>query len=125
MSDHRQLKKQVSALLAGLGRDADEVAESLEEAGVKGVPKSNRTCAIALYLNAAIGADPRIRSVAVGHCSLLVDLAAPPDFRHAGRLAVQLPKPVRRFVTAFDAQHYPKITRRTTEAPRTAVSPAG
>ena len=116
MSDRRQLKKQTRALLTGLGTCPDEVAESLQAAGVHGVPKNNRSCAIALYLAALMGSDPRIRSVNVGHCSLLIDTAAPPDFRPAGRLQVQLPKPVRQFVAAFDAQKYPTITRRQSES---------
>jgi hypothetical protein len=48
MSDLRQLKKQTSALLDGLGSGPDEVAESLEAAGVHGVPKDNRSCAVAV-----------------------------------------------------------------------------
>jgi hypothetical protein len=122
MSDHRQLKKQASALLAELGRDPAEVAESLHEAGVQGVPKDNRACAVALYLTALTGSDPRIRSVAVGHCSLLIDTAAPPDFHPAGWLLVQLPKPVRRFVAAFDAHQYPMITRQQAVSSQPSVT---
>lgn len=122
MSTHRRLKKQASALLAELGHDPDEVAQSLHEAGVQGVPKSNRGCAVALYLGAVMGSDPCVRSVAVGHCTVLVNTAAPPDFRPAGWLFVQLPKPVRRFVAAFDDQEYPMITRRQVVGPDTTYS---
>lgn len=59
MSDLRQLKKQTSALLDGLGTGPDEVAESLEAAGVHGVPKDNRSCAVAVYVSALMGSDPR------------------------------------------------------------------
>jgi hypothetical protein len=58
-----------------------------------------------------MGADPRVRSVTVGHCSMVIALATP-DLRPAGRLLVQLPKPVRRFVSAFDALKYPDNIRR-------------
>lgn len=111
MGDHRELKRQAGDLLAELGRDPDEVAAALEAAGVRGDPRSNQSCAVALYLNAAMGADPRIRSVAVGPCTVLLDMAAPPDRRPAGKLQVQLPKAVRRFVAAFDARQYPEVTR--------------
>jgi hypothetical protein len=66
---------------------------------------------VALYLNALMGAEPSVRGITVGHCSLLVDLVQPADRRPAGRLLIQLPKPVRRFVAAFDARQYPAVVR--------------
>jgi hypothetical protein len=124
MSDHRELKKQTRGLLSGLGTCPDEVAESLEAAGVHGIPKNNRSCAVALYLTALMGSDPRVRSVNVGHCSLLIDTAAPPEFRASGRLQVQLPKPVRQFVAAFDAQTYPTIMRQQPLDPPSVLTTA-
>jgi hypothetical protein len=128
VGDHRQLKQQAGALLAELGRDPDEVAATLEAAGVRGDPRSNLSCAVALYLNASMGSDPRIRSVAVGPCTVLLDMAAPPGRRPAGKLQVQLPKAVRRFVAAFDARQYPEVTRppaagADSPAPPTAPEP--
>jgi hypothetical protein len=111
VSHHRRLKQQTNQLLAGLGGSPDEVAVTLEAAGVHGVPKSNQSCAIALYLTALMGSDCGVRSVAIGPCSLVMEIISPPDGRPAGRLLVQLPKPVRRFVAAFDAQEYPMLTR--------------
>jgi hypothetical protein len=111
MSDRRQLKQETRAVLTGLGTNADEVARSLASAGINGVPKNNRSCAVALYLNALIGADKRVQSIKVGHCSLFIDLASASGTRPAGRLQVQLPKPVRQFVAAFDAHSYPAVTR--------------
>ncbi len=111
MSQIRQIKKKTSGLLAELGDSPDEVAETLRATGVRGVPRDNRSCAVALYLSALVGSEPSIRSVAVGHCSLTINLVAPRDSRPAGRLQVQLPKPVRRFVAAFDARQYPTVTR--------------
>ena len=110
MSEYRQLKRQVGDLLVGLGTTADEVASTLDAAGVRGTPRSNRSCPIALYLSAVMCADPRVRSVTVGHCSMVIALVAP-DLRPAGRLLVQLPKPVRHFVSAFDALRYPENVR--------------
>jgi hypothetical protein len=65
MSEYRQLKRQVGDLLVGLGTTADEVASSLGASGVRGTPRSNRTCPVALYLSAIMGADPRVRSVTI------------------------------------------------------------
>lgn len=125
MSHLRQLKKQTSSLLAELGTNADEVAASLARAGVQGLPKSNRFCAVAVYLTAVMGADPRIRSVAVGPCSLVVNLVRPKDSKPAGRLLVQLPKAARQFVSAFDAGAFPEIERPLAPAAATAVVTVG
>jgi hypothetical protein len=111
MGDLRQIKKRVGALLDDLGRSPDEVASSLQAAGVQGVPRSNSSCAIALYAAALMKTDPRIRSVAVGPCSLEVTLVRPEDARPGGRLSVQLPKAVRGFVAGFDAEAYPMVRR--------------
>lgn len=111
MSDLRRLKKQTNGLLAELGRSSEEVAASLHEVGIEGVPKSNRSCAIALYLQAVMGGEPEVRAVVVGPCSLVIQLIGPRDGRPGGRLLVQLPKPVRRFVAAFDAGQFPGMVR--------------
>jgi hypothetical protein len=122
MSHLRQIKRKTSGLLAEMGNSADEVAETLQATGVQGVPRDNRSCAVALYLSALVGTEPSIRSIAVGHCSLTINLVAL-DARPAGRLQVQLPKPVRRFVAAFDARQYPMVIREPSEAAQ--QSPAG
>ena len=110
MGELRDIKRRVGALLEGLGHDPDEVAGTLEAAGVHGVPRSNSSCAIALYTAAVMRTDPRITSVAVGPCTLLLTLVHP-DGRPGGRLVVQLPKPVRGFVDGFDAGRYPRVLR--------------
>ena len=110
MGELRDIKRRVGALLEGLGHDPDEVAGTLEAAGVHGVPRSNSSCAIALYTAAVMRADPRITSVSVGPCTLLLTLVHP-DGRPGGRLVVQLPKPVRGFVDGFDAGRYPRVLR--------------
>jgi hypothetical protein len=111
MGDLRQIRKRAGALLDGLGRSPDEVAASLREAGVQGVPRSNSSCAIALYADALLRADPRIRSVAVGPCTLVLTLTREDGARPGGKLVVQLPKAVRGFVAGFDAQAYPDVIR--------------
>jgi hypothetical protein len=111
MSRLGQLKRQTRTLLLELGDTPDRVAASLEAAGVRGVPKDNRSCAVALYLSAQMGTEAEVRAVTVGHCSMLITLVNPDDSRPAGRLLVQLSKPMRRFVAAFDALEYPMIVR--------------
>lgn len=123
MSHLRQIKRKTSGLLAELGSTPDEVARTLESTGVQGVPRDNRSCAVALYLSALVGSEPGIRSVAVGPCSLMITLVTPVDARPAGRLQVQLPKAVRGFVAAFDARHYPEVTRDVREAPSPVAAP--
>ncbi len=118
MSDLRRLKKQTNGLLAELGGSPDEVAASLRRVGVAGVPKSNRSCAIAQYLTAVMGGEPGVRSVVVGPCSLVIHLIGSKDGRPGGRLLVQLPKPVRRFVAAFDAGQFPTMVRHKPTAGR-------
>jgi hypothetical protein len=121
MSQYRALKQQTGTLLRQLGDSPDEVADALRRSGVRGVPRSNRSCAIALYLAALLGSDTRVRSVRVGHCSLQLALATGPEHRPAGHLTVQLPKPVRRFVAAFDAHEYPDILREPAPPERPAL----
>ncbi len=111
MGDLRQIKRRAGALLEGLGRDPDEVAASLRDVGVQGVPRSNSSCAVALYAAALLEVDPRIRTVAVGPCTLVLTLTRVDGTRPGGRLVVQLPKAVRGFVAGFDARAYPEVIR--------------
>ena len=123
MGELRDIKRRVGELLDGLGHDPDEVADTLEAAGVHGVPRSNTSCAIALYTAAVMRADPRITSVAVGPCTLLLTLT-PPSGRPGGKLVVQLPKPVRGFVDGFDAGRYPTVLRLQATEVAAAAEPA-
>lgn len=111
MSRLRQLKRQTRVLLDDLGDSPDRVAASLDAAGVRGVPKDNRSCAVALYLSAQMGSEAEVRAITVGHCSMLITLVNPRNARPAGRLLIQLSKPIRQFVAAFDAMAYPTIVR--------------
>ncbi len=115
MSRLRQLKRQTKVLLDDLGDSPDRVAASLDAAGVRGVPRDNRSCAVALYLSAQMGSEAEVRSITVGHCSMLITLVNPRNARPAGRLLIQLSKPIRRFVAAFDAMAYPTIVRQGTD----------
>ncbi len=121
MSYLRQLKRETNAHLAGLGGTPDEVAGSLEATGVRGKPRDNRTCAVALYMSAVLGSEPRVRSVSVGHCSMALTIVTADDHRPAGRLHVQLPKSVRQFVAEFDQGRYPQVI--AGDLPRSAPDP--
>jgi hypothetical protein len=110
MGELRDIKRRVEALLESLGHDPDEVASALEVAGVQGVPRSNASCAVALYASAVMQTDPRIKAVAVGPCTLILTLLKG-DGRPGGKLTVQLPKPVRGFVGRFDTAQYPRVLR--------------
>jgi hypothetical protein len=114
MGELRDIKRRVGELLDSLGHDPDEVAGTLEAAGVHGIQKSNTSCAIAVYTAAVMRADPRITSVAVGPCTLLLTLTHPSG-RPGGKLVVQLPRPVRGFVDGFDAGRYPTVLRLQTD----------
>jgi hypothetical protein len=109
MSERRQVRKQTGELLMALGTTPDEVAAALVTAGALGVPGSNHGCAVARYVSATMGADPRIRSVLVGRCAVVVDLTSSPSRQLAGRLAVPLPPAVRRFVEEFDRGARPEL----------------
>ncbi|HEY4928137.1 MAG TPA: hypothetical protein VIH95_03235 [Acidimicrobiales bacterium] len=123
MGELRDIKRRAGAFLEGLGRDPDEVASTLEAAGVQGVPRSNTSCAVAVYASAVMEADPRIRSVAVGPCTLVLTLVKE-DGRPGGKLTVQLPKPVRAFVDGFDAARYPEMLRLLSGEPMGPAEPA-
>ena len=110
MGELRDIKRRATALLESLGHDPDEVATALEVAGVKGVPRSNSACAVALYASAVMKTDPRIKAVAIGPCTMILTLLKG-DGRPGGRLIVQLPRPVRGFVDRFDTAHYPSVLR--------------
>jgi hypothetical protein len=110
MSHLRRLKRETTSVLTQLGKSPEEIATALRAASVQGVPKDNHFCAIAVYLTSLMGAEPSIRSVTVGPCSLLINLVGPNN-RPAGNLLVQLPKPVRQFVAGFDALQYPTVVR--------------
>lgn len=123
MGELRDIKRRAGALLEGLGHDPDEVASTLRAAGVQGVPRSNTSCAVAVYASAVMEADPRIRSVAVGPCTLVLSLVKE-DGRPGGKLTVQLPKPVRAFVDGFDAARYPEVLRLASAETRNQAEPA-
>jgi hypothetical protein len=106
MKRHRiALRNQIADLLQTLGDDAQHVAASLAEAGVRGKPRNAEGCPVAVFVKAVVGADPRVRTVTVYNACLAV--RGPSRWRRP--LDVHLPAPVRGFIVAFDAERFPAL----------------
>jgi len=101
----RTLKRQVEAFLVGLGSSDAEVAARLSREGVRGVPGDPDDCAVAVYLDAVLAADPQVRSVKVAGTAAAV-------YRHwRRRISVPLPEPTRVFIGGFDKGRFPGLVR--------------
>lgn len=100
----RSLTRQVGGLLEGLGSSGQEVAQTLASQGVQGNPGDVLQCALAVYLRAVLGADPRVRSVAVTDRWVNVGTA------WRTHLVVE-PPAVRTFIHLFDAGRFPELVR--------------
>jgi hypothetical protein len=116
-TESRVIREQTRELLGGLGHDAEEVAASLAAEGVRGKPRSAQGCAIAVYVGAVVAADNRVRSITVEDTRLTIR----PAKRWSRPISVRLPRPVRDFITGFDAERFPRLL--TTPA-ATPSSPA-
>ncbi len=123
MTGNRQLKKQTRELLGGLGSCRAEVAGTLRGVGVRAVPKDPRDCAVAIYLGAVLGADTRIKSLAVQSGDVKVLVEEPKWFHLPNVVRVQLPKAVRQFIEAFDQAVYPDLIREGCQRSAKAKSP--
>jgi hypothetical protein len=104
-AESRVIREQTRELLGGLGHDANEVAASLAAEGVRGKPRSAQGCAIAVYVGAVVTADKRVRSITVEDTRLTIR----PAKRWSRPVAVRLPRPVRDFITGFDAEKFPRL----------------
>jgi hypothetical protein len=105
--ERRELGAQVSQMLRSLGDNEKEVAQRLQAAGVRARPGDPKECALALYLSAVIGADPRVRAVRVVPVQVRIKL----DHRWRPPLTVPLPRTLRSFVVAFDCGRFPRLVR--------------
>jgi hypothetical protein len=96
------LKAQTTQLLKDLGSTSEAVAGQLEAAGVKGVPGSGTGCAIARYVNAVMGSDPRLGPVNVNNEAVTI------FGRHwwTRPVIVPVPPPVRGFIIRFDRDEF-------------------
>jgi hypothetical protein len=106
-SGARALQSDVGGLLESLGTTPEEVAERLDSEEVTGMRKSGSQCAVAVYLRAVVGADPRVRALRVSDREV--------ELTRWGLLAlpvrVGLPPAVRAFVAGFDRGRFPDLER--------------
>jgi len=89
-----------------LGGSAEAVAKELETAGVKGVPGSGTGCAIARYVNAVMGSDPRLGPITVSNEAVTIlgrHWWTPP-------VIVPVPLAVRSFIVRFDREDFASLT---------------
>jgi hypothetical protein len=98
-----RLAREVRRLIDSLGTTRSEVAMTLERHGVRAAP--GRRGPVACFLEAVIGADPNVKSVAVDPQAVVVELRA--WWRPA--VVVTQPCVVRAFTIAFDAGCYPRL----------------
>ena len=112
------LRAETTRLLHDLGGSADEVATELETAGVKGIPGSGTGCAIARYVNAVMGSDPRLGPITVSNEAVTVlgrHWWTPP-------VIVPVPIPVRSFIVRFDREDFVNLTA-APAGPRRTLGP--
>jgi hypothetical protein len=92
-------------LLVGLGPTSTDVAATLASSGVRGLPRSGTSCAIARYLHAVMAVDPEIQGFIVSCEGVTVSVRQwwSPD------IMVPVPAPVRQFIRQFDSGDFPAL----------------
>ena len=106
MREQQAIRHQTADLLAALGGTGPDVATSLADYEVRGRPRDPHGCAVAVYLRAVLGADPRIKAVKVSETSVRVTLME----RRRG-VQVSSPRAVRGFIESFDHGLFPSLIR--------------
>lgn len=101
------MRSRVRNLLEDLGDSPSEVARYLACLSVRGAPGNASDCAIAQLLRATVGVEHECRRVRVFRRSVV--LTTDGILRWS---VVRLPRPVRVFVSAFDAGAYPELIRK-------------
>ncbi len=119
LNRHRNLRKNVATELHSLGQTPAEVAARLSAAGVSGRPRDPRGCAVAVYLNAVVGADSDVESLAVPGSVVWMR-----PLRSRIPVCVRLPRSVRAFIAAFDAGAFPELGNRQVRRSRQTAQPA-
>jgi hypothetical protein len=107
-SQRRDLRRAVRSLMESLGPSPSEVASSLADAQVVGVPRHPTSCAIARYLSAVVGSEPSVLSIWVYGSSVRLDCGS-----RSLALRVRVPEPVSTFIGAFDSGCYPRLIDRS------------
>jgi hypothetical protein len=103
----RDIRARTQAMLATLGETPVQIAASLERSGVRATPRSSGDCAIAVFLNAVLVADPNVEAVRVGGTEIILK----PSSRWHRGVRIRLSEPLRDFVCSFDAGKFPELTR--------------
>jgi hypothetical protein len=101
----RLLTGEIESFLSDLGDNAENVAMSLRNQGVRGQPQDKAQCAIARYLDAVVGADRRVRNISVGTSELSV---SGPHWWSA-KLVIEVPSAIQQFIRGFDRYQYPDL----------------
>jgi hypothetical protein len=104
---HWRLRRNVRQLLGSLGQTSDAVSATLGAAGVVGTPRDPSGCAVSRYLGVVLGTEPSVVSVTTAASWVELETGG----RLAPKVRVRLPRPVRRFVEAFDREQYPALLR--------------
>jgi hypothetical protein len=104
LGGRRAMRHNVAGLIDGLGPTPDDIAGSLVDQGVQGVPGNKERCALACFLRAVVGSDPEATEVAVQRRTVVVSTS-----RWRPSIRVPLPTPAKVFVDAFDARFYPNL----------------
>ena len=95
-----RIRRRAIAALTSLGSSADDVADTLESGGWRGLRQDAGTCPVTLYLTAVM---PDTLGAAVGTGQATVH---PVDGRD---VEIDLPPAVADFVQAFDGGAYPDL----------------
>ncbi|HXC79722.1 MAG TPA: hypothetical protein VNU19_22030 [Candidatus Acidoferrum sp.] len=102
---HGDLRRETVKLLENLGPTVDAVAATLQAEGIRGVRRDESGCVVARYINAVMGADPRIRKVAVKARSVLLVRRA----WWMSVVCVPVPSAVTGFIVEFDRGGFPAL----------------
>lgn len=109
----RRVRRQVLALLCGLGERPGDVAESLRRAGARADLRDHGRPPVVRFLVAVVGADPLVGGVTVADGIVTVTLRV----RWRATVRVPLPPPVATFAAAFEQGLYPALTQLTEPGP--------
>jgi hypothetical protein len=104
VTTRQALRRSIEGFSSTLGPTPGQVASSLTQLNVRGVPKDSSQCALARCLWAIVGTERSVVNVAVTDRSIHVK-------RSPGHLPiiVRLPRAVRTFIRAFDSGCYPEL----------------
>jgi hypothetical protein len=103
-TSRRSLRRSIRQLGESLGTTPGDVAASLVALEVRGSPRNSSECAMARYLRAVIGTETCVSDVSVSDRRVHVTRTQrqPP-------IMVRLPRPVIKFIRAFDLGGYPEL----------------